>query len=150
MTIGCEDLESDPDLKAWREERMQRHRRSSFETEQIQFLRLNLPPSAVNMKGSVSAYTIKGGEATTTSTTSPPPHRRTRKISLAGIASPSLRKRRLSRAGTKVADMVRSMGTNNNNNNPQVTEGGKCCNNIATTMFSNPINTKRLKHIFYI
>ena len=115
MTIEG-DLESDPDLKAWRQERMQRHRRSSFEKEQLQLLRLNLPPSAVGMKGSISAYTIKGGEATTTS---PPPQRRVRKISLAGIASPSLRKRRLSRAGTKVADMVRAMGTNNNNN-PQV------------------------------
>ena len=109
MSVG--DLESDPDLLAWREERMYRHRRSSFEKEQIQMLRLNLPPSAVNMKGSISAYSIKGSETTT----SPTQQRRSRKISLAGIVSPSLRKRRLSRAGTKVADMVRAIGANNNN-----------------------------------
>ena len=118
MSAG--DLESDPDLRAWREERMNRHRRSSFEKDQLQYLRLNMPPSAVSIKGSISAYDIKEKETTA----SPPPQRRTRKISLAVLASPSLRKRRLSRAGTKVADMVRTLGgthnNNNNHNNPQV------------------------------
>ena len=109
-TSDDEDIEKDPDLIAWREERMNRHRRSSFENEQIHYLRLNLPPSTVNMKGSLSAHDIKGSVTSPTSPNVLTPHSR-RKISLAGI-SPNTRKRRLSRAGTRVADMVRAISSN--------------------------------------
>ena len=106
--MPVDDLENDPDLHAWREERRNRHRRSSFERDQLLYLRLNLPPGTVNIRGSFSA------------TNSPPitpsqtPVSR-RKKSLVNF-SPIPRKRRLSRAGTKVADMVRAISNNNNNN----------------------------------
>ena len=101
LKMSDEDLTDDPDLMAWQEERLNRHRRSSFENEQIQYLRLNLPPSTMNLnaKGSISANN------------SPVPEHR-RKISLAGLTSLP-RKRRMSRAGSKVAEIVRNMHNNN-------------------------------------
>jgi len=106
--MPVDNLENDPDLIAWREERMNRHRRSSFEKDQLLYLRLNLPPANVNMRGSFSATSSLPPTPTQT-----PVNRR--KKSLVNF-SPIPRKRRLSRAGTKVADMVRAISANANTN----------------------------------